>query len=88
MDEKTREILKAHGYDVSDDFRKIKTDPKKVKPKVTFYFRDGGSGEIREIQCRGDRYNLEHYLGRGFVLDKAELEPPPKVKKVKLPPSS
>ena len=46
------------------------------QPKATFYTRNKVTGEVVEmpnLPC--DPYSLEHYLRKGFVLNKSLLKP-------------
>lgn len=45
------------------------------QPRAKYYSRDRTDGHIVEHNLPADPYSLEHYLGRGFVLNPSTLPP-------------
>lgn len=70
MNKEQVKILKAHGY-VFDEVPGLVQ-----QPRATFYTRNRKTGEIVEMpNLPADPYSMEHYLRKGFVLDKSQLKP-------------
>lgn len=70
MNREQVKVLEAHGYTFERVLGLVE------QPKATYFTRNRNTGEIVEMpNLPSDPYSLAHYLKKGFVLDKSQLEP-------------